>query len=71
MTAVVAASTKENAVVLKVSKPHIAIKGTMRKAGKGGNGTYQFPLEKVKSLVKVGFVKLIFPCRIESARRLK
>ena len=44
ITAVVAASAREKVVVLKARIPQMAIKGSMRMAGKGGTGTNQCPL---------------------------
>ena len=43
ITAVVAASARENVVVLNALMPQMTINGIMRMAGKGGTGTNQYP----------------------------
>ena len=63
ITALVAASARENVVVLKALTPRMAIKGIIRMAGKGGTGTNQCPLKNVKAPVILGLIRYNFPCR--------
>ena len=63
ITALVAARAREKVVVLKVFTPRLAMKGSMRIAGKGGPGTNQCPLYNVNPPVYGGLSRYSFPCR--------
>ena len=71
ITALVAASIRENVVVLNAWMPRMAIKGSMRMAGNAGAGRYQCPLKKTRSPVAGGLIRYSLPCMNEAARKLK
>jgi len=68
VTVAKAAIASENVVVLNALIPPIAMKGSIRMAGKGGYATNQCPLKEIRSPVAGGLIRNNFPCRNEKAR---